>query len=90
MRVDPIAAVTLNGPGKLTACATEKGGRRPLDAPDSVGNPFNASPFSGDLSVEGSAGDQRAGRGLIRQRNGVAFSFAFNLHQSAPQLFDHG
>ena len=90
MRAHPIAAVTLNGPGNLTACATENGGRRPLSVPDSVRNPFKASAFSGDLSVEGLAGDQRAGRGVIRQRNGVAFSFAFNLHQSAPQLFDHG
>ena len=63
-------------PRQPSARSTENGGRRPLSVPDSVGDPFNAPPFSGDLSVEGFAGDQRAGRGLIRQRKGVAFSFA--------------
>jgi hypothetical protein len=42
MRVDPIAAVTLIGLGKFTACATENGGRKTTRRPDRVGNPFKA------------------------------------------------
>jgi hypothetical protein len=77
-------------PEKLTVCATENGRRSALGARGNIDNPSKASPFTGDLSVERSAGNQRTGRGLIRQRNGVAFCFPFNLPQRVPQLLDYG
>jgi hypothetical protein len=90
VRVDPIAAVTLNGSGKIYRVRDGEWQASSSRRPDNIGNPSKASPFTAALSVQRSAGDQRAGRGLIRQRNGVAFCFPFNLSQPVPQLLDYG